>query len=154
MVPFEISQSATLIYRRFLKDECGIALAAAAIGDGFVIKGSQGQKIWNKAQIKPKTPHQPLALTAIEQATIIRLINEGHTSGSHVTQRHVRSFVHVQFEKRPADRWVDCFLHRRAGAVCKTTLRPQENPGLQVSRQFLDDYIKLIKEYIPLVPTE
>jgi hypothetical protein len=45
-------------------------------------------------------------------------------------------------------------LQRHADIVCKKALGPQENPGLQVPKQFLDDYVKLIKEYVPLVPTE
>jgi hypothetical protein len=45
-------------------------------------------------------------------------------------------------------------LQRHADIVCKKTLAPQENPRLQVSKQFLDDYVKLIKESVPLVPTE
>jgi hypothetical protein len=45
-------------------------------------------------------------------------------------------------------------LQRHADIVCSKTLAPQENPRLQVPKQFLDDYVKLIKEYVPLVPTE
>jgi hypothetical protein len=45
-------------------------------------------------------------------------------------------------------------LQRHADVVCKKTLTPQKNPRRQVPKQFLDDYVKLIKEYIPLVPAE
>jgi hypothetical protein len=45
-------------------------------------------------------------------------------------------------------------LQRHTDVVCKTTLATQENPRLQVPKQFLDDCVKLIKEYVPLVPTE
>jgi hypothetical protein len=41
-----------------------------------------------------------------------------------------------------------------ADIVCKKTLAPEENPRLQVLKQLLDDYVKLIKGYVPLVPTE
>jgi hypothetical protein len=45
-------------------------------------------------------------------------------------------------------------LQRHADIVYKKALAPQENPRLQVPKQFLDDYVKIIKEYVPLVPTE
>jgi hypothetical protein len=45
-------------------------------------------------------------------------------------------------------------LQRHADIVRKKTLAPQENLRLHVPKQFLDDYVKPIKEYVPLVPTE
>jgi hypothetical protein len=74
--------------------------------------------------------------------------------GNYVLQRDVLNCVEGKFEKWLAYRWVDYFLHRHADVVCKTTLALQENPRLQVPSLFLDYCIRLIKEYIPLVPTE
>jgi hypothetical protein len=81
-------------------------------------------------------------------------VREGQGSGNYVTQRGVLNFIEVQFGKHLSCHWFDYFLHRHADAVCKMSLAPQENPRLQVPRQFLDDDIKLIKEYMPLIPNE
>jgi hypothetical protein len=137
-----------------LKDEWGITLTAVAIGDTFMIEGSHVRKIRSKAQIKPKGEYRQLAVTEDEEAAIIRLIREGHSSGNYVTQRDVLNILGVQFEKRPTCRCVDYFMHRHADAFCETTLTRQENTRLQVPKQFLDDYIKLIKENMAFVPTE
>lgn len=76
-----------------LKNECGIALAAVAIGDTFVIEGSHARKIRSKAHIKPKAAHRPLALTEDEEAAVVPLIREGDGSGNDVTRRGVLNFV-------------------------------------------------------------
>jgi hypothetical protein len=112
----------------FLQGECGTALAAAAIGGTCMIEGSHVRKIRSAVQIEPKAGHRPLALTEDEEATIVRLIGEGHGSGNYVTQRDVLNIVEVQFGKCLTYRWVHSFLHCLAGAVCQTTLAPQENP--------------------------
>jgi hypothetical protein len=46
------------------------------------------------------------------------------------------------------------FLKRHANLVCRLVVRPQGNVRLEVPHEYLDQYIRLIKEYVPLVPTE
>jgi hypothetical protein len=46
------------------------------------------------------------------------------------------------------------FLVRHADRVCRAVVSPQEKPRLEIPRTLLDRYLALIKEYIPLVPTE
>jgi hypothetical protein len=138
----------------FIKHKCGIILTAAALGVAFMIEGSHLRKIRSKAQNKPKAAHRPLALTEDEESAVIRLTRDGHSPGNYVTQRDVLNFVESQFQKYLTYRWIEYFLQRHADIVCKKTLAPQENPRLQVLKQFPDDYVKLIKEYVPPVPTE
>jgi hypothetical protein len=138
----------------FIKNSCGITLTAAALGTAFMTEGSLLRKIRSKDQNKPKAAHPPLALTEDEESPAIRLIRDGQSSGNYVTQRDVLNFVESQVQKCLACRWVEYFLQCHADIVCKTILARQENPRLQVPKQFLDDYVKLIKEYVPIVPTE
>jgi hypothetical protein len=112
------------------------------------------RKTRTKAPNKPKAADRPLALTEDEESAVIHLIMDGNSSGSYVTQRDVLNFVESQFQKCLTYRWVEYFLQPHADIVCKTTLVPQENPQLQVPKQLLDDYVKHIKEYVSLVPTE
>jgi hypothetical protein len=51
-----------------------------------MIEGSHIQKMRSKAQTRPKAAHGPLALTEYEEAAVVRLIREGHSSGNYVTQ--------------------------------------------------------------------
>jgi hypothetical protein len=46
------------------------------------------------------------------------------------------------------------FLERREGIVIRTTVVPQEQLRLGIPCEYLNDYISLIKEYVPLVPAE
>jgi hypothetical protein len=138
----------------FIKTECGITLTAAALGAAFIIEGSQLRQIRSKAQNKPQAAHRPLALTEDEEFAVIRLSRDGYSSGNYVPQIDVLNFVESQFQKCLTYRWVEYSLQRHADIVCKKALAPQENPRLQVPKQFFDDYVKLIKEYVPIVPTE
>jgi hypothetical protein len=136
----------------FIKNECRITLTAATLGAAFMIEGSHLRKIRSKTQNKLKAAHPPLAFTEDEEPAVICLIRDGHSSGNYVTQRDVLNFVESQFQKCLTYRWVKYFLQRHADLVCKGILMPQENPRLQVAKQFLDDYVKLLKEYVPFVP--
>jgi hypothetical protein len=83
----------------FIKNECGITLTVAAFGAAFMIEGSHLRKIRSKAQNKPKAARRPLALTEDEGSAVIRLIRDGHSSGTYVTPRDVLNFVESQFQK-------------------------------------------------------
>jgi hypothetical protein len=46
------------------------------------------------------------------------------------------------------------FLKKHAKLICRSIVRPQENVRLEVPHKHLDQYIRLIKKYLPLVPME
>jgi hypothetical protein len=46
------------------------------------------------------------------------------------------------------------FLKKHAKLIGRSVVRPQDNVRLEVSYEYLNQYIRLIKEYVPLVPTE
>jgi hypothetical protein len=46
------------------------------------------------------------------------------------------------------------FLKKHVNVICRSVVRPQENLRLEVLHEYLDQYIRLIKELVPLVPTE
>jgi hypothetical protein len=46
------------------------------------------------------------------------------------------------------------FLKKHANLICRSVVRPQESVRLGVLHGYLDQYIRLIKEFVPLVPTE
>jgi hypothetical protein len=50
--------------------------------------------------------------------------------------------------------WIRCLLQRRAQLVQKTIVAPSELPRLQVPRQYLNQYIDLIRKYVPLILAE
>jgi hypothetical protein len=45
-------------------------------------------------------------------------------------------------------------LEKHANLICQSVVRPQENVGLEAPHEYLDQYIGVSKEYVPLVPTE
>jgi hypothetical protein len=46
------------------------------------------------------------------------------------------------------------FLKKHTNLICRSVVRPQENVGLEVLHEYLDEHITLIKELVPLVPME
>jgi hypothetical protein len=71
-----------------------------------------------------------------------------------VTQREILSFVEEHFQKTVTYGWLASFLERREGIVIRATVVPQEQLRLRIPREYLNDYISLIKEYVPLVLAE
>jgi hypothetical protein len=45
-------------------------------------------------------------------------------------------------------------LKRHDGLICRSVVRPQGNVRFEGPHEYLDGSIRLIKEYVPLVPTE
>jgi hypothetical protein len=102
------------------------------------------RKIRSKAKTKAHAPHRPLALNSEEENAVIGFIEAGHSKGDFVTQRSMLNFVEANFVK--------CLTY--ADCVCRAVVSPQEKPRLEIPRTFLHRYLALIKEYVPLVPTE
>jgi hypothetical protein len=50
--------------------------------------------------------------------------------------------------------WMALFLKKHANLICRPVIRPQENVRLEVPHEYLDQNIRLIKEYGLLVPRE
>jgi hypothetical protein len=71
-----------------------------------------------------------------------------------VTQREILSFVEEHFPKTVVYGWLTSFLERWEGIVIRTTVVPQEQLRLWIPREYLNDYLSLSKEYVPLVPAE
>jgi hypothetical protein len=46
------------------------------------------------------------------------------------------------------------FLVRPPGRICRTVVSASEKPRIEIPQLFSEKYLILIKEYIPLVPTE
>jgi hypothetical protein len=71
-----------------------------------------------------------------------------------VTQREILSFVEEHFQKTVTYGWLESFLERWEGIVIRMTVVPQEQLSLRIPREYVNDYISLIKEYVPIVPAE
>jgi hypothetical protein len=46
------------------------------------------------------------------------------------------------------------FLKKHTNLICRSVVRPQKDVRLEVLNEYLVQYIRLIKELVPLVPTE
>jgi hypothetical protein len=134
----------------FAETECGKSLSNQVLGHVFEIQESQMRKIRGKAKTKARAPHQPLALNSEEENAVIELIEAGSSKGDFVTQRSMLNFIETNFGKCFTYGWVTTFLVRHADCVCRAVVSPQEKPRLEVHRTFLDCYLALIKEYVPI----
>jgi hypothetical protein len=143
-----------LFLHNFAETECGKSLSNQVLGYVFEIQESHVRKIRSKAKTKVRAPHRPLALNSEEENAVIEFIEAGHSKGDFVTQRSMLNFMEANFGKCLAYGWVMTFLVRHADRVCRAMVSPQEKPRLEIPRTFLDRYLALIKQYVPLVPTE
>jgi hypothetical protein len=124
------------------------------LGQAFGIEPSHVRKIRSKAEKKLKLPYQPAALNEDQTAVVVAFVENCHRTRNYVTQRGVLSFIEMTFQKCLSYQWMASFLKKHANLICRSVVRPQENVRLEVPHEHLDQYIRLIKEYVPLVPTE
>jgi hypothetical protein len=103
---------------------------------------------------KPKPPYRSATLNEGQTAAVVDFIENGHRTRNCVTQRDVLGFIETNFQKCLSYRWMASFLKEHAKLVCRSVVRPQENVKLKVPREYLDQYIRLTKEYVPLVLME
>jgi hypothetical protein len=86
--------------------------------------------------------------------TVVDFIWAGYASGSYVTCGDALNFGEREFRQCLTHLRIQSFLARNDDVVDATIVSPQEKLRLEVPRQFLDDYVKLIKDYIPLTASE
>jgi hypothetical protein len=99
-------------------------------------------------------PHPPLKLNEDQERSVLEFIQNGFTSGNYVTQREILNLVEERFQKTVTSGWLASFLDRWQDHIIRTVVKPQEQLRLQIPREYLNDYISLIKTYTPLVPAE
>jgi hypothetical protein len=110
------------------------------------------RKIRLKADSTRKSPHRPLALDVNQEMAAVDFIRAGYASSKYVTRSDVLNFVEREFRKYSTCSWIWSFLGRNDNIAYATTVSPQQKVQLEVPRQFLHEYIKLIKDSVPLVP--
>jgi hypothetical protein len=140
--------------RDFAKNECHQILTFDVIGHAFGIEPSDMQKIYSKPDKKPKPPNRPPAPDKDQTTGLPAFILNGIGSHSYVTQRDTLSFIELNYRKCLTYQCMASFLKLHELSICQSVVRCQENLRLEVSHEHLDRYIKLIQEYVPLVPTE
>jgi hypothetical protein len=123
-------------------------------GQAFGIEPSHLRKIHSKAGKKPKPLYRPAAQNEDQTAAVVAFIANGHRTRNYVTHRCVLSFIQTNFQKCLSYQWMDSLLKKHANLICRSVGHPQENVRLEVLHEYLDQYMKLIKELVPLVPTE
>jgi hypothetical protein len=143
-----------VFFSEFVKTEYSRSLTSEVLGQAFGIEGSHVRKMRSKPEKKPEPPYRPAALNEDQTAAVVAFIENGHRTRNYVTQRGVLSFIQMNFQKYLNYQWMASFLKKLANLICRSVVRPQENVRLKVPHVYLDQHIRLIKEYGPLVPTE
>jgi hypothetical protein len=143
-----------VFFHDFVKTECGITLPADVLGRAFGIEASHVRKLRSKAGKTPKPPYRPPALDQDQIAAVVAFIESGHRTHNYVTQRDVLRFIETNHQKCLTYPWMSNFLRVHGDLICQSIIRPRENVRLEVPQEYLDHYIKLMKDYVPLVPTE
>jgi hypothetical protein len=137
----------------FVGSNCGIGLSNQVFARTFGIPPHHVLKVRSKAR-KPQKGHRALRLDKAQEKSVLQFVQDGFTSGKYVTQKEILSFVEEHFQKTVTYGWLTSFLERWVGIIIRTTVMPQEQLRLRIPREYLNDYISLIKEYVPLVPAE
>jgi hypothetical protein len=143
-----------VLFYEFVKTEYSRSLASEMLGQAFGTEPSRVRKMGSKAEKNPKPPYRPAALNEDQTMEIVAFIENDHRTGNYVNQRDILSFIETNFQKCLSHQWIASFLNKHANLICRSLVRPQENLELEVLHEYLDQCIRLIKELVPLVPTE
>jgi hypothetical protein len=73
---------------------------------------------------------------------------------NYVIERDVLSFTPANYGKCLTSQWPGSFLKAHGDLICQCGVPPRENLRFEIPYEYLDGYIMIIKEYVPLVPTE
>jgi hypothetical protein len=138
----------------FAQTKCATRLPGASVARVFEIHEDQVWKIQSKARKKLRTLDRGLALVPEQEDVVVALIETGYHQGNCTTRRDVLNFVESEFGKCLTYRWMHSFLARNEFRVCHAIVSPQEQTRCQVPLAFLDQYMALIKEWLPLAPGE
>jgi hypothetical protein len=137
-----------------MKSECKITLLADVLGRALGIEASHVRKIPSRTLKAPTPPYRPPALNEDEITAVVAFIKSGHSSQNYVTQRDVLRFLETNYQKFRTYQWLSHFLKVDGDLLCRSVVCPSENVRLQVPRDNLEPYVRLIREHVPLVPTE
>ena len=120
----------------------------------FSLKESNIRKILYKSRKNPKDIGRPLKLSNEQEEVILNYIETRTKEGNFITISQMLKFVESEFHIVLSYDWANTFLDRHSDKICKSTVFPQEEPRLQVPRSYLEQYIELLKQIVPLVPAE
>jgi hypothetical protein len=107
-----------------------------------------------KSAIEVYTVASTFGISSEQEDAIVAFIETRYHQGNFTTRRDVLNFVESEFGKSVTYRWVHSFLVRNKSRVCHAIVSPQEQMRLQVPRAFSDQYLALIKEWLPFAPAE
>jgi hypothetical protein len=138
----------------FTRCKCSLGLSNQVLGRIFQIAPQHVAKILCKSRNSSRHPHRLLTLEEDQEIFVLDFTRHEVSEGNYMTQREVLSFVAESFGKTVTHGWLSSFLGPWSDHITQTVVLPQEQLRLQIPRSFLDDYIRIIQTYIPLVPTE
>jgi hypothetical protein len=143
-----------VFFDEFIKTEYNKSLTSEVLDHAFGIEPSHVRKICPKAEKKMRPPYRPASLNEDQTTAVVAFIENGNRTRNYVTQRDFLYFVETNFQKCLSYQWMASVLRKYANLICRSIVYPQENVRVEVPHGYLDQSSSLIKEYVPLVPTE
>ena len=102
----------------------------------------------------PQTRGRHLALDDEIERGILLWIQENAAKSKAVTAAEIREHISVRHQLSVTRGWINSFLERHSGALCKVKRTPQEAQRLEVPRCFLEETIRCITTYVAGRATE
>jgi hypothetical protein len=136
-------------------NECGETDIASRLTNDdiamiFNINADNVRQIRRRARMNKTEPDRPRALDPDQVVDIVRFIRERFGSQNYATQRDVLNCVEERFNKTLTYGRMKRFLDRHKSEVSVVTGKVR----LEIPRSYLEEYLKLIKKVVSIVPTE
>jgi DNA-binding NarL/FixJ family response regulator len=144
--------SQMLFLREFAAEQCFVLINDETLAEIYDISLGNVKKIRCNARRRQQNPSsrlgRPSALTDDQEAeTVQRLIH--HASDSIFLKKgELLDEIEAVYGKVLTFGWVHRFLTRHQDEIASATVYPQEDPRLQIPRQFLEQYLALLTDHV------
>jgi hypothetical protein len=134
--------------KEFIETECGRILSNGDLCRGFNAASATVSEALRRGFARPKERGRPPSLDDDKEKAILQWIEKNADQSRPVTRTDILHYVHGRLNEMVTRGWVDNFLTRRKIELFETLSSPQENPRLQVPREYLDTTIRCIQDHV------
>jgi hypothetical protein len=97
---------------------------------------------------------RPPILQPDEETNVMAYITDSFQRGSPVSPKQIRAYVADAFRKQVSPSWTWRFIKRHENVLQRATAYPQENTGMEVSKEIARTHIRNLEQYVKDVSTE
>jgi hypothetical protein len=140
-----------IFLQRYAIDECNVSMNNKKLTAIYQISERHVQRIPRVVRKREEHPNHPIArphkFTDDQEREVIEIILTAANDLNFPTKREMPDEIENWHHKVMTYGWIHEFLRWHQDAIASVTVRPQEDPRLQIPHQFLEQYLVLVQKH-------